>query len=195
MKLFNLDFKKLQQLQTGIPIAYLIVVLIGMLFEYRRYKIFGINIFQYADVFDFLIAPFKDFLIVSTLFFTVFIWVGLYQLDLFLRKFPKFYYYFNFGLTKKKWYETYVKYVFICGALIYVLFGSFTVGEITKKQVLQNKNEIEITYADNEVVKGSLIGKTKEVIFLYVDGKVKIIPSTAYIKQVSFDKKIHFKKQ
>jgi len=53
----------IKELQTVITISYLFTVGIGMLFKYHKYDEFGINIFEYADVFDFLIAPFSDFFI------------------------------------------------------------------------------------------------------------------------------------
>lgn len=188
------NFKKLKQLQAIIPIAYLVVVFIGMLFEYVRYKVFGINIFQYADVFDFLIAPFKDLTIIYYLIFTILAWFGLHKLDAYFKRFPKFYYYFNFGLSKKKWYQKFTKLSFAFTGVSYVFVSSFFVAGIGKKEVLENKNNIEITYADNEVVTGSLIGKTKEVIFLYTDESVKIIPSISLVKQLSFNKKLDSKK-
>lgn len=35
-----------------------------ILFTYHKYVVFGINTFEYADVFDFLTAPFSDLKIV-----------------------------------------------------------------------------------------------------------------------------------
>lgn len=45
-------------------VLYLLMVGLGMLFNYQKYSEFGINIFEYADIFDFLIAPFEDVRIV-----------------------------------------------------------------------------------------------------------------------------------
>lgn len=54
---YELIFKELQSVLT---IIYLFAVGIGMLFEAEKFSEFGINIFEYADVFDFLTAPFSD---------------------------------------------------------------------------------------------------------------------------------------
>lgn len=94
----NLTLNKIQGIA---PLAYAAMVAIGMLFEYHRYKIFGINIFQYADIFDFLIAPFKDFNIISALLLIAFSLSIGHTLDKIMKKWPKFYDIVNFGITKK----------------------------------------------------------------------------------------------
>ena len=43
---------------------------------------------------------------------------------------------------------------------------------------------MNITYADNETIEGKLIGKTKEVLFLNENGKVKVILITAAVKEI-----------
>ncbi len=51
----------IKELQTIISILYIFAVGIGMLFNFQKFSEFGINIFEFADIFDFLIAPFSDF--------------------------------------------------------------------------------------------------------------------------------------
>jgi len=51
----------IKEIQTIITISYILAIGIGMLFNFQKFSEFGINIFDYADVFDFLIAPFSDF--------------------------------------------------------------------------------------------------------------------------------------
>jgi hypothetical protein len=36
-------------------------VAFGMLFEYQRYRVRGINIFMFADIFDPFVAPLRDY--------------------------------------------------------------------------------------------------------------------------------------
>lgn len=52
----------IKEIETVITICYILAVGVGMLFNYKKFSKFGINKFDYADVFDFLIAPFSDFL-------------------------------------------------------------------------------------------------------------------------------------
>ena len=66
----------IKEIQTVITVCYLVAVGIGMIFNYKKYAEFGINIFDYGDVFDFLIAPFADVYIIffaaaSTLFISM----------------------------------------------------------------------------------------------------------------------------
>src|SRR5690606_2414881 len=78
---------------------------IGMLFTHKKYSEFGINIFDYADVFDFLIAPFSDMRILLFSGITLFIVFLVVRSDIFLRaKYPRTYSKFNFGLEKKRFY-------------------------------------------------------------------------------------------
>lgn len=179
-------YKYIQRIQSNIPLGYAVVVAIGMLFEYQRYKVFGINIFEYADIFDFLIAPFKDFSIVGFVGITCIIAYLLYRFDKVLQRFPKVYYYSNFGLNKKKWYKGFSEVSFVLFFVIYLLISSKMLGENHRERVVAQKEQIEVVYGDDTSIQGSLIGKTKEVVFLYTNGKTVIIPSTSMIKKIRF---------
>ncbi len=58
----------IKEIQTLITLFYIIAVGIGMLFNFQKFSEFDINILEYADIFDFLIAPFSD---VYILFFSI----------------------------------------------------------------------------------------------------------------------------
>ena len=176
----------LNQIQGIAPVAYATMVAIGMLFEYHRYKAFGINIFQYADIFDFLIAPFKDFNIIGALFLISFSMYLGHALDKLMRKWPKLYYIVNFGMSKKSWFDNYVRATFVFLIFALLVYASSSLATGNYNQVKSNENQIELLYADNEKIEGNLIGKTKEVVFLFSEGKVTIIPSTAFIKKIEF---------
>jgi hypothetical protein len=180
--------QSLSKIQGIAPLAYATMVAIGMLFEYHRYKVFGINIFQYADIFDFLIAPFKDFNIIGALLLIAFSLSLGHMLDRLMKRWPKFYYIANFGLTKKSWYNNYLRASFTLIFISLLFFASDRLAESNYKQVVSNKNEVEIMYADNEIINGNLIGKTKEVVFLFKNESVTVIPSTSFIKKIEFKK-------
>lgn len=57
--------KLMKSAQLILTFAYLLAIGIGMLFNNQKYDAFGINIFDYSSIFDFLIAPFADFRIVA----------------------------------------------------------------------------------------------------------------------------------
>lgn len=176
----------LNQIQGIVPLAYAFMVAIGMLFEYHRYKAFGINIFQYADIFDFLIAPFKDFNIIGALFLiTLSMCLG-HSLDKFMRKWPKLYHVANFGMSKKSWFDNYVRATFILLIFSLLFYASSSLALRNSNRVKSNNNKVKLLFADNEKMEANLIGKTKEVVFLFSNNQVTIIPSTAFIKKIEF---------
>jgi len=93
----------LKELQPFLTLSYLIAIGIGMIFTYHKYSTFGINIFEYADVFDFLIAPFSDLKILIYTVFSLTITYLILKFDLIAeRKYPTVYSKSVFGLNKKK---------------------------------------------------------------------------------------------
>lgn len=176
----------LDRVQRNVPILYGAMVAIGMLFEYYRYKVFGINIFQYADIFDFLIAPFKDFMIIAFLLGTICIVSIGYLLDKLLQKWPKLYSFLNFGLTQKSWFKVYSQLSMLTVFFVYLILSSHVLAKINYNNVLNQKNTIVINFLDEGKMEGNLIGKTKEVVFLYIDDKVTILPSTSLIKTIQY---------
>ena len=61
-----------KEFQTVLSVFYLLLMGVGMLFSYEKYSRFGINIFQYSDIFDFLLTPFRDITIFMFSFITIF---------------------------------------------------------------------------------------------------------------------------
>jgi hypothetical protein len=177
----------LKEIQTIITILYLLMVGIGMLFNYKKYAKFKINIFEYADVFDFLIAPFQDNRIILVSVLATLVPLGLIWLDRFLRKrAPKLYQWVNLGLGNRSWYEK-LKVLFFSGLLFYFIFeaaNGYANFIANNTDFLQT---ISLKYTDDEQVEGKLIGKTKEVIFLLTDNKVKIIPLTSIVKEIEVE--------
>src|SRR5690606_23761039 len=110
----------LKDSQTILGISYVIAIGIGMLFTYKKYSTFDINIFDYSSMFDFLVSPFSNFTI---LLFTVISLVGTYSLfvfDSFYQNwFPKSYSKANFGLDRKSLYRS-VRY--FSSALLFFLY-------------------------------------------------------------------------
>ena len=173
-----------KNMQTLLTIAYLVAVAIGMLFNYKKFILFDINIFDFAGLFDFLIAPFGDFTIALFTLGTLFITLLVYQIDLFWqKKYPTSYSKFVFNVNQHKWYAG-QKYTL--GVLLFVLYlflAADIYAKYYKKNILLAPN-IGITYADNAQIRGILIGKTTEYIFLLQDKEVKAIPMNALIKEI-----------
>ena len=76
----------IKELQTLMSISYIIAVGIGMLFSFQKYHRFGINILDYADVFDFLIAPFSDVKVLLFSLVSIFFGIALIRFDVIGKK-------------------------------------------------------------------------------------------------------------
>jgi hypothetical protein len=166
----------IKEFQSILSVFYLILIGIGMLFSYEKYSQFGINIFQYSDIFDFLLTPFRDFTILIFSFVTVLLVFLIYKLnELVKKKYPKFYNSkFNFGLIKTKPVLS-----IILTFVFYLFLTSEKYGELSKNRILNNPRIVEITLNNSKVIKGNLIGKNNEYLFLLEkNNEVKIYPVT-----------------
>ena len=178
----------IKEIQTILTIFYILAVGIGMLFTFKKYSEFGINIFDYADVFDFMVAPFSDFKILLFTIISLAISYFLLRLDLFLkRKFPKSYSKMSFGWDKKKWYNFFRYFSFVILFISYLFISANYYGAISKEQIL-NQASIKLRFYDNEIKKGKMIGKTKDVIFLLSGKNVEAIPLTSLVKEIEIIK-------
>ena len=174
----------IKEIQTIITLLYLLAVGIGMLFNYQKYSEFDINIFEYSDVFDFLIAPFADFNISLFALASSTVMFLLLRIDIFWeKKFPKSYSAANFGLDKKNWYNSFRYITFAIGLIIYLYISANFYGEFTKNEI-ENSEPITIRFEDNEVKSGKLIGKTKDILFLLKNDGVEAIPITSVVKEI-----------
>ena len=69
----------IKEFQTFLSVFYILLIGVGMLFSYSKYSQFGINIFQYSEIFDFLVTPFRDLIILGVTIFTVLISYLIYK--------------------------------------------------------------------------------------------------------------------
>lgn len=82
----------LREIQGVLSACYVLMVGLGMLFNYYRFQAFGINIFEYADILEFLVAPFEEPSIMFVSISVITVNVLSYRFDVWLdRKYPKFY--------------------------------------------------------------------------------------------------------
>ena len=173
-----------KEIQAIITVSYLLAVGIGMLFNAHKYSEFGINIFDYADIFFFLIAPFTDLKILLFTLTSVFLTYFVFRLDKFWKqKFPKSYSIGSLGMDKKTWFKYIRMMALIILFPLYMKTAAQVYGSVSKKHILKQPR-ISLRYVDDEIVKGKFIGKTTEVIFLYDDSKVIAIPMTAIVKEI-----------
>lgn len=174
----------LKEIQTILTLLYLLMIGVGMLFNYKKYAPFKINIFEYADVFDFLIAPFQDVRIVMVSMLVLLIPIALFWVGFYLKKkTPKIHSILNFGLGNKLWYQR-LKIILFGLILFYSLTeGATGYGNFMKNNIDLNQT-IAVKFANEEVLEGQLIGKTRDVLFLYTNNKVKIIPIGSAVNDI-----------
>ncbi len=173
------------ELQTVISISYIVAVAIGMVFLFEKYSQFGINIFDYADVFDFIIAPFAD---LKVLFFSVgsiILWFTIVTIDVsWKKKNPESYSKLNMGLDKKKWFDPFRYAIYVIILLCYIYIAADGYGKSAKKQIETKGKNIEVRFNDGEIKKGILIGKTSEYLFLKTQEKITAIPVKSMVKEI-----------
>lgn len=174
----------IKEVQTIISISYVVAVGIGMLFNYQKYILFGINIFDYADVFDFLISPFSDVKILSFTVISILLALLIAYLDvLWKKKFPDAYSRFNLGWDEKPWFTTMRVISTAILIVLYLIIASGIYGKISREEVL-NQPLTRIRFSDDELKTGKMIGKTNDVVFLLSGDKVKAIPITSLVKEI-----------
>jgi len=165
-----------KEFQTFLSVFYLILVGIGMLFSYMKYSRFGINIFQYSDIFDFLLTPFRDLSIFIFSLISISLVFFIYKVDKFTKKkFPKYYKSkYHFGLMKSQ-----PIIGLVIAFILYLFIFSGKYGEYREKRILRNPKSIEIVLNNGETKNGNLIGKNNGYVFLLEnDNEVNIYPIT-----------------
>ena len=174
----------IRDMRIVLALFYVFAVGIGMLFAYFRYLQFGINIFEYADLFDFLITPFSDYRIILFAAVSLVLAYGFIVFDsMWKQKFPRSYTIVNFGLPKTRFFKYYRSAASIIIIIFYLFVSAMTYGRVTRERVLKQPS-VEIRFFDDEIKEGKMIGKTKDVIFLLIDDSTAAIPTTSLVKEI-----------
>ena len=176
--------------QAYITLGYLTIVIIGMMFDFDYYKRFGINIFEYADVLDFLLAPVKSVQLMIFAFATFLIVWAFFILDKrWQKKWPKSHQRFNFGMTKE-FSAKYRPLMFGATLVLYFFAASTIYGEKMYEAYQENSEKIEVVFeSDQRVIKGKLIGKNTDYIFLETaDKNIKAIPVSSDVQEIIIKK-------
>lgn len=170
------------ELPRLLPVGYLLMVVVGMVFNYFKYDAFGINIFQYASVFDFLISPFEDMAILLFIFGSLLLVVFTIAVDYgWKKRYPRSYRKCTFRWMETGWYKS-LSYVLVLG--VYVIYAAMFYGSYTYHRV-RAKQDVSVRYMDNEQLCGKQIGKVGTTLFLLCGDEVKLIPTNTF-KSVSF---------
>lgn len=172
------------QAQAILTLCYLMMIGLGMLFYSQKYAEFGINIFQYATILYFLVAPFEDSLIMQlsaislVIFAFGFRWDGIIE-----QRFPRLYTFLYMGSNKFPWFDKYKNWSWPISFLISIIIYSTFYADNAYKRVLKS-DDITVNYEDGQRAHGKLIGKTDNVLFLLENQQVKVIPLESMVKNI-----------
>jgi|GEM_PF-1969253 len=179
----------IKEIQGVLALGYVFLVIIGMINEFVFYQTFNVNIFQYSEIWDFLIAPFKR--VQSIIFLTisvVFSYLG-YMLDVYLeRKWPKLHYYLSFGAANKKWFKTQRVIMTLIAFLFLLIYYSNISSKAFKANIIEQKNhDVEIVFdsKSQQKVSANYIGSNSNYLFiLNKEKQVEIIPIHSKIERI-----------
>lgn len=172
--------------QAYITLGYLSIVVIGMMFDYKYYSHFAINIFEYADILDFLLAPVKNLeLILFAVATFIFVWL-LFQIDkVWEKRWPRSHKKFNFGMSLDAL-KKYRPLLFALASLAYLSLASDLYGDRMFQRFQKSPKQIEVIFqSDERELKGKLIGKNADYILMQTDDMaVKAIPVSSDVQEI-----------
>lgn len=180
----------IKEFQGVLSFGYAMLIILGMLFESIYYGQFGINIFQYSGILDFLLVPFRRPTVLIILLGLSLFWY-LY--------FIKFYAFLNRRLpwfqkklsdqgsgennrikSRIKWLVTFF--------IITTIAWGYVTSKKAKENLFKDKSNVSIFYdveGNETFIKGKMIGKNDLNIFLLDDGnRVQILPISAGILKI-----------
>ena len=186
-KIASINHFLFRDLQTFSSVTYLLMVITGMLFKNFKYQEFGINIFNYADIFDFLIAPFEDIRIMVFTIVAMIIPTFIMFIDDLAVKYPEKYGKIGLMWKRGKPMSNRAKNVlFITFYLMFIVIASKIYGQYNYGKA-QSLPQVTLHFTDNKVMQGQLLGKTKEVLFIIDQQNVKVIPFTVSVQRMEFE--------
>lgn len=171
--------------QGYITMAYLLIVVIGMMFDYQYYDLFEINIFEYSDILDFLLAPVKNLELIAFALASLFlVWIYIKIDVIWKKKRPKSYKRFNFGADK------YREVFYVFAIISYLFLGSTLYAKRQLSKFNSSPKSIELMFesGDKKLI-GNLIGKNSDYIFLQTaDSTIKAIPILTDVQEIIISK-------
>lgn len=171
-----------------LPAFYVFTILLGAVFAWAKYSREGINIFEYATVFDFIVMPLRNKL---SIFFAIIPFAGLASL-----------------LHFEHWYEKYKKrnpnskWVgnsntaldrfahSIAGKtllfIVYLLLVTRVYGDLQHHNLGFSPLR-KIEFNDGTTLKGLKFGQTENYIFLYTNTEIVAVPLHNEVKKITLE--------
>lgn len=179
----------IKETQGIISFGYIILIVLGMIFESIYYGQFGINIFNYSGILDFLLVPFRRPIVLGILI-GVYLFIHLYffTLNKFLRnKLPKVH---NSIYGKHSQKESYLKSNILKLFMIYLIITiswAYVISKKNKESLYEKgiNTRIEYDTKGEKYIEGKLIGKNEVNIFLLdMSNEVQILPINSDIIKI-----------
>jgi len=159
-----------------LTVAYVILICLGILFNFHYYDFYRVDVFAFSDLTDCLIAPIRRPLIILFFLFTIVLFVSMMELDdwLLLNR-PNWHKRFSFGINPEgKSRERLSMVMFFFTPIIYSnLFIEIYVDKVVKNNAGPEAQKVEVvlkTANEGQQTKQfTWIGKVGEVIVVKED--------------------------
>ncbi len=186
----------------ALTFGYILLIVIGLLFDFSYYNALKINVIQFVELDDLLLAPIQDALVLITVLgFCLFLY-GLIEWDIWWRKTnPESYLRYNkWSGNKDPFSEKAIRtrsVLFPLMFIAYVILGAMLYGVIKAKKVKKgNADKVRLTIKDMPVDSVAnknkpifFIGKTKSFVFVYDTAtKQTSIINIGEIQKIAFEK-------
>ncbi|MEN0002649.1 MAG: hypothetical protein AAF798_00850 [Bacteroidota bacterium] len=182
IKLFFKDF------QNVLTFGYISLVAIGMIFEGCYYYHFGINIFEYADILDFLLGPFRRPISIFVLLVNIVIFLFVFRIDNFYYKnYPKMHRMMNLYMYDIPFFKRNRVNIFVLVALSLLLFYAYDIGKEAAEEMPKLDPNYQVIFADDPKSSAEYfkIGQNRQYLFMLDSTKkVNIIPINSQIQVI-----------
>jgi hypothetical protein len=186
----------------ALTFGYIMLIVIGLLFDFSYYYALKINVIQFVELDDLLLAPIQDVWILITVFgFCLFVY-GIIEWDIWWRKNnPESYIKWNkWSGNKDPFSEKAIRrrsFLFPVLFIFYIILGANSYGVLKAKRVKKGQaDKVHLTTKDvatdslnNKNKPVFFIGKTKSFVFVYDTAtKQTSIINIGEIQKIEFEK-------
>lgn len=190
VRFFTTIGKFLQRdISLTISILYIVLVAIGMLFKAIFYAFFHINIVEYSDISDFLLAPFRDPIILIMSIGTVLFFHALNIFDNWMEvKAPRINALFYYGFDKEKYQAWFSMKGMATMIVTYTVLFAYVYGSFSSKNIKKSYvSTVVVSFKDNKFEPTDTliyVGKTNTFTFFYKrnDKQTVVVPLSDVLK-------------
>lgn len=164
--------KVIKNFQIYISAGYGFAIIMGMIFSSAKYNVAGINIFEYAEVLDFLVYPFIE---PTVIIFSLLPFILVYLLviyDEYLKKKKPDFYRKNsiegkLGIMDKPWWIKLKKILMIIIFVPTYLIVSYKYYKMYISYTYKSMYEcVVLEFHEGDLLEGKILGKVNDMIFI-----------------------------